>query len=233
MASLSEAVYRHEEEFDEDYKSMSRYVLSWLCDSQMDMSFELFKELIDSGKADVYTRAPHGGTVMIVLGMGGEEKHFQAVKYLLDRYPDLVNDRSQMTTETALHMAGMFGRKEIFQELLKRGADPTLKTYKREGLVEMIQNTSYLSGKPKQEMIQLARDAINDWKTKCHLPGCGATQTAEGRPLQKCGGCRRALYCGREHQAEHWRSLHKHLCKTYKQIGQEPEIPSMAGCPTQ
>jgi len=194
---LSEAVYKHEKAFSKDYKKMPKYVLSWLVDNGMDMSFELFKELIDSGKADPYTRAPHGGTCLITLAMGSGESQVdchKALVYVLDHYPTLVNDRSTVTTETPLHMAAMFGRKDSFLALLKRGADPTLNTYK-DDLVQMIQRTNYTQGELQREMVQLAKQAIIDWKTKCHLPGCDVRKT-EGNVLQKCGRCRVALYCG-------------------------------------
>jgi hypothetical protein len=45
----------------------------------------------------------------------------------------------------------------------------------------------------------------------CSLPACGVTEPS---PLtfKKCSGCGQAFYCGREHQAQHWRQGHKRSC---------------------
>ena len=34
--------------------------------------------------------------------------------------------------------------------------------------------------------------------------------------LMKCGACREVRYCSKEHQVEHFKSGHKHLCKGRK-----------------
>eukprot|EP01102_Stenamoeba_stenopodia_P000015 TRINITY_DN10007_c0_g1_i1.p1 TRINITY_DN10007_c0_g1~~TRINITY_DN10007_c0_g1_i1.p1 ORF type:complete len:225 (-),score=22.73 TRINITY_DN10007_c0_g1_i1:147-785(-) len=212
---------------------MPRYVLSWLCDDEMKMSFERFKELIDSGKADPYTRAPHGGTCVHTLAMGaGRNKQdcHKALMYLLDHYPTLVNDRSQLSTETPLHLSAMYALKETFRGLLERGADPTVQVHMGEDILGSIAD-SFLPEESKKEMTELAEEAITNWRTKCHLPGCGATRSTDGRPLHKCGNCRRVLYCSREHQAEHWRTFHKKLCKSYQELNNPDSIQQ--GCPSQ
>lgn len=47
----------------------------------------------------------------------------------------------------------------------------------------------------------------------CAYPGC-----VERSGLLRCGGCRCAHYCGKDHQREHWK-IHKAACKEIKKIG--------------
>lgn len=53
-----------------------------------------------------------------------------------------------------------------------------------------------------------------DWKkeitvekycTVCIVCGCRGTK--------KCGGCKKYIYCTRDHQLLHWKNGHKQLCK--------------------
>jgi len=195
--SLSEAVYKHQEEFRNHYKRMPRYILSWLLDEELEMSFEQFKDVVDSGKADPFTRAPHGGTCVHPLAMGAgrsREDCHKALMYIIEKHPVLANDRGSMTTETPIHLAAMYARKETFQGLLERGADPTAEIHMGETLIDTIEH-SFLSDSDKAEMKELAQEAIENWLTKCHLPGCGATKSTEGRSLQRCGQCKRVRYC--------------------------------------
>lgn len=46
----------------------------------------------------------------------------------------------------------------------------------------------------------------------CALPGCGAAHEVEGAVLRCCTRCRTAWYCGKEHQAAHWKAGHKRAC---------------------
>lgn len=55
---------------------------------------------------------------------------------------------------------------------------------------------------------------------------------AEGVALERCGRCRRALYCGQDCQRAHWHAGHKPACKP----GSLPAPPSPAasdGCAQQ
>lgn len=44
----------------------------------------------------------------------------------------------------------------------------------------------------------------------CSVCGIPATQ--------KCGGCQSTVYCGKDHQKEHWKKGHKLSCKCF-QVG--------------
>lgn len=46
----------------------------------------------------------------------------------------------------------------------------------------------------------------------CWHKGCDKAGTG-GRALQKCGGCKMARYCCKEHQVEDWKSKHSFECK--------------------
>lgn len=49
---------------------------------------------------------------------------------------------------------------------------------------------------------------------KCAVCGKSATQ--------KCSGCQSVVYCGRDHQKDHWiRGGHKQTCKSYKIMSAE------------
>ncbi len=47
---------------------------------------------------------------------------------------------------------------------------------------------------------------------RCCLPGCAAVVAADGRPLQRCAGCQRAVFCCAAHQQQAW-PRHKAVCR--------------------
>lgn len=49
----------------------------------------------------------------------------------------------------------------------------------------------------------------------CAHPGC-MVSAAPNVHLLKCGACKEVRYCSKEHQVEHFKSGHKHLCKGRK-----------------
>jgi hypothetical protein len=51
----------------------------------------------------------------------------------------------------------------------------------------------------------------------CALPDCGAKE-AHPAHFKSCAACRGAVYCGREHQVEHW-PAHKAACKAARKTG--------------
>jgi hypothetical protein len=55
-----------------------------------------------------------------------------------------------------------------------------------------------------------ARDDSNGYR-KCALPGCQLNSACIVTRLRKCGRCRRAYYCCRDHQKQHWPE-HRQRC---------------------
>ncbi|KAL9692809.1 hypothetical protein quinque_000104, partial [Culex quinquefasciatus] len=33
---------------------------------------------------------------------------------------------------------------------------------------------------------------------------------------QRCGGCQQVSYCGKDHQRQHWKELHRKECRCYR-----------------
>ena len=201
-------------------RGMRTYKLSWLVDNGYPgaLTLELLEEALKSGKCDVTTPAPHGGTAIHAIAMSctAGSENLEAMKLLLDYHPELINTRSR-ATETALHFVSMYGDATADRELLRRGADPTLKTYQGNDCFECKRMGG--GGEEVKEVIREARDAF---KSKCHLPGCDLPGE------KRCGGCKRARYCSKEHQTEHWKAAtgaHKKLCRSYKALQAEPEVP--------
>eukprot|EP00951_Prasinocladus_malaysianus_P046930 scaffold648182_cov39-Prasinocladus_malaysianus.AAC.1 len=157
-----------------------------------------------------------------ILRVGGQGK-----PVMLNFRPELVNQRNR-STETALHLVAMYGPAEVARELLRRGADPTLKTYQGKDMVDLAGTMSNRSGREDQgekdhdDLKALVTGAVLSFQQKCHLPECDKDAP------NFCGKCRRAKYCSKEHQALHWRegcAPHKKLCKSYAAIASEPEVP--------
>ena len=183
------------ESYEGDWESVSTYIMSYLIDGSFDMSFAHFQVLLDSGKADVTTRAPHGGTCITAMALQCGDRNtdcYKALCYLLDKYPAMVNDRSG-TTETPLHLVTMYGHGDALEELIRRGADPTLKTYKKEGIAELAKSEK--KSTTGVNMVPLVEKALDKWNNRCHLPECDRTQNESGSALSRCSRCRRARYC--------------------------------------
>jgi len=85
-----------------------------------------------------------------------------------------------------------------------------------------------LGGKPTKTQFKLAMDKHyylnSDFVTKSlpdslftleHCANCNKSETAVDGPLLQCSRCKssQALYCNKDCQTQHWRSVHKNQCK--------------------
>ena len=67
-----------------------------------------------------------------------------------------------------------------------------------------------IGGGPGSNDVQRAAEQAGAGQTKrCALPGCGATGAAV---TQRCSRCKKAVYCSRKCQKQHWK-VHKKECK--------------------
>ncbi|GAQ82370.1 hypothetical protein KFL_001090185 [Klebsormidium nitens] len=68
-----------------------------------------------------------------------------------------------------------------------------------------------VEGAQKAEMMGI-QPAERKKATRCSGPGCDEAETRPGE-FQMCGGCRLAVYCGKDCQRRAWKAGHKETCQ--------------------
>lgn len=68
---------------------------------------------------------------------------------------------------------------------------------------EMSWDWRFVSNSQKNRMVNVDVCAV------CGIPAAG----------QRCSGCQQVSYCGKDHQRQHWKQLHRKECRCYKVSG--------------
>ena len=200
-------VHKHARQWKEDRESMEFVNPAWVMDGGDDMSREELQSVLPKVVVD---KPMPGGYYAPHMFHNGP-----ALELYLDHFPKHVNIRAEKVTETPLMTQATFGRVDCVKVLLKRGAYPFATDYIKRTALDYAGLGYNQSTKPI--VINMIKESIADWNKKCHNCKKGAVK------LSKCAGCKMVVYCGRDCQSSHWKSVHKFLCKTYPQLTITPE----------